>query len=421
MHKNLFQDMVKAKNNKLKKQPTSTPASASLPIQPKKPLYKKDDQKKSRHALWFVAVLTLVFLVFSVSTFFSHADIKITPKEKDFNVQNSFTAIKDVSSDTLSFDTVVLSGAESKNLQAMSTIDVSIKATGTVVLYNAFSATPQKLKIDTRLEGSNGKLYKTKIPVTIPSLSSSGLPGSVEVEVYADVAGSESNSGPIDFKIFGFKGSPKYEKMYGRSKGSIAGGFVGPMPQISDADKNTAQEELKNTLKIKLTQKVLNELPAGFILFPDAIFVDFNPEISVVDNKDNSATMSIKGTLSGIIFNENKLSQMITNTLLDKEEKTDAYISNIKNLNFSLINKDGVSVATSKNISFDLKGSAKAVWKVDTDAVLHDLLNSNKKDFNAILSKYSNVTSADLALRPAWKSTLPEKIEKINISVNYPK
>jgi hypothetical protein len=107
--------------------------------------------------------------------------------------------------------------------------------------------------------------------------------------------------------------------------------------------------------------------------------------------------------------------------LLTKDQDMNAYISNTKALTFALVNKDDASFVNTKNISFTLKGRPNLVWKVDSNLVLQDLINSNKKDFNNILAKYSNIASADLALRPIWKSTLPDKIEKINVSVNYPK
>lgn len=417
MNKNLFQDMVKAKNIKQKKPQTEV----VLPTKTKTVLYKKDESTKTRHTLWFVALIAVVFLVFAVSVLFSKADITISPKQKEFDLNSSFSAVKEGNDTNLSFDTVILSDSENKTIQATGSENVSIKATGTVILYNAFSTTPQKLKIDTRLEGSNGKIYKTKTALVIPGMSADKIPGSVEAEIYADVAGVESNTDPIDFKIFGFKNGPKYEKFYGRSKGTITGGFVGERPQISEEEKTNTQNEIKDTLKAKLISKVESQLPAGFVLFPDAVFVDFDPNISFVTNKDNGATMTIKGTLSGFIFNEENLSKTLVSTLLIKDQDQNAYISNTKSLTFALVNKDDVSFVNTKNISFTLKGKSNVVWKVDQNLVLQDLINSNKKDFNNILAKYSNIASADLALRPIWKSTLPDKIEKINVSVNYPK
>src|SRR3989344_6062534 len=105
----------------------------------------------------------------------------------------------------------IISGEESKVVQDTKTKDVIEKAKGTVLIYNNFSSVPQRLDIDTRLEGSNGKIYKTVKKIVVPGMRSSA-PGSVEVGIYAAAGGEEYNSGPLDFTIFGFKGTPKYSK-----------------------------------------------------------------------------------------------------------------------------------------------------------------------------------------------------------------
>ncbi len=87
---------------------------------------------------------------------------------------------------------------------------------------------------------------------------------------------------------------------------------------------------------------------------------------------------------------------------------------------FSLTTKDGSSFSDTTNITFTLTGTPTIVWKVNPDTLATDLLMSNKKDFNGILSRYTNITSADLTLRPAWKSSFPDKTNDIQIVVEYP-
>ena len=82
-----------------------------------------------------------------------------------------------------------------------------------------------------------------------------GKPGSVEVNIYANEAGAEYNSEPLDFKILGWKGDPKYEKFYGRSKGTITGGLKGTLPALSDQEKAAISVELKQALEEKLIEK----------------------------------------------------------------------------------------------------------------------------------------------------------------------
>ena len=203
----------------------------------------------------------------------------------------------------------------------------------------------------------------------------------------------------------------------------IAGGFQGKIPAVSDAEKNDAFVNLKNSLQEKLLQKSINQIPDGFILFKDAIFVDANDSnlLSTYNNTDNTATFTEKGTLYGILFNEQKLTKKIAIDNIEKYDGSDVYISNIKDLVFSLPNKDGLSFNDLKNISFNLSGSAKIIWKLDVNKFTNDLLGKSKTDFNQVLSQYANIESASLTLNLPWKASIPSQNKDVKVIVNYPK
>ncbi len=428
MPKYLLEDMVKAKRERMgvkappvrKTQPKEAP---KIKIKESYNIRPEQVNKRSRFGLWLVAIISITFCLFALSFLFGRAEVAVNPKTQDVVLNENLSATKDSTADnSLSFDLVVVSGEENKTVQATAEKDVAVKATGTVVIYNAFSAAPQPLNIDTRLEGSNGKIYKTETKIVVPGESKDGTPGKVEVGIYGEVAGTGYNSDPLDFKIFGFKGTPKYSKFYGRSKGAITGGFVGKAPDIADADKTAAISELKNTLQAKLLQKATGQIPSGFILFKDAVFVNADDAgITSVYNKDNSMTLTENGTLYGILFNEQKLTGKIAGDNIDKYDGADVYIPNIRSLIFSLSNKDNVSFNDATNISFNLSGPAKIVWKLDTDKFTSDLLGKSKKDFTQILSGYPNIESAILRLSFPWMQSIPEKAKDIKVIVNYPR
>jgi hypothetical protein len=425
MSKHLLEDMVKVKpiNKEFKKEKIWEPRKKVEVKEMREIIETNHPKNRSRYMLWFVALVSVVFLFFALSFLFGKAEVNITPKTQDVVLSNeSLSAVKDSSSDALSFDLVVINGDENKTIQANGEKDVSSNATGTVVIYNAFSSSPQALNIDTRLEGSNGKIYKTLTKITVPGMSKSGVPGSIEVKIYGSVAGVEYNSVPLDFKIFGFKGTPKYSKIYGRSKGGITGGFVGKAPDVSDADKTNAINELKTNLQTKLLKNATNQTPNGFILFKDATFLSID-DSSIVSayNTDNSMTLSLKGTLYGLLFNEQKLIQKIAEDKVDKYDGSDVYISNIRDLTFTLANKDNITFDNLQNINFNLSGPAKFVWRLDTDKFTTDLLGKSKNDFNKVLTQYPNINSATLMLSPVWRISIPDKIKDIKVIVNYPK
>ncbi len=426
MAKNLLQDMVKVKRVSRETRPVLKKETSSYEEPEVKEVKSKSQiGKKPRYKIWFVAIFSIGFCVFAISYLFSRAVVTVIPKTQAVVLNESWSANKDSSVDGLSFDLVVISGEESKVIKANSEKDVRDVATGTVVIYNAFGSSTQLLSIDTRLEGSNGKIYKTVKKIVVPGMKDD-VPGSVEVGIYGAEAGVGYNSGPLDFKIFGFKGTPKYSKIYARSKGGIGGGFIGKAPVVSDTDKDMAINNLKTALQVKLLKEVTGQIPSGFVLFKDAIFLNTDnangePNIVSTYNGDNSMTLKLKGTLDGILLNEQKLTKKIAEDKVNEYDGSSVYIQNIKDLVFSIYSKDNASFRDIKNISFNLKGSAKVVWRVDESKLMNDLLGKPKKDFSQILLQYLNIDSADLVVSPPWRTSLPEKMKDIKIIVDYAK
>ena len=419
MPKNLFQDMVKAKSIKKDPQKYVKPVEKIKPIEKEVEFQEPRERVPKKNRLWFVAIISIVFFLFALSFLFTRAEITINPKIKDFVLKENLSAIKDASTDGLSFDLVVISGEENKKVTATEQKQVALNAKGVIVIYNTFSSAPQNLSIDTRLEGSNGKIYKTTKALTVPGMNADGTPGQIETSIYGSEAGEGYNSAPLDFKIFGFKGTPKYAKFYGRSKGAISGGFVGNSPAVSDADKQSAFKELETSLKAKLFKKVSDQIPAGFVLFKDAVFLNINEK-----NTDFASTgglpLQVTGTLYGFLFNEASLTKKIATDTIPQYDDSEVYIPNIRDLTFSLAD-NGTSFADAQNINFSLSGNAKIVWKFDGGKLSAGLLGKSKKDFNQILSEYPNIDSAQLSLSPFWISSFPGKTKDIKVIVNYPK
>lgn len=431
-----MQDMVKVKTHtpasikiiKVKERPTINAESFSdrkkEKIREREIVYGgvKKSSKKSKYRLFFVAFISVLFLLFALSFLFSGAKITIIPKVKEIQLNDNLTATKDLSTPGLSFDLVVISGEENKSIQGGEMKDTTIKATGTIIVYNSYNSSPQMLDIDTRLEGSNGKIYKTSNKITVPGITKDGKPGNVEVGIYGAEGGEEYNSTPLDFKILGFKGTPKYSKFYARSKGDISGGFKGKSPVVSSLDKASAVNELKAILETKLVKKVTDQIPSGFILYKDAVFTSIlDKDITFSPDKDNKVSVKVKGTLYGFLFDEKKLTKKIAEDIVDKYAGEDIYIPNIRDMSFVLADKENVSFADVKSINFTLTGTSKIIWKVDQTSFINDVLGKKKTEFNQILSKYPNIDSAELVLRPFWKSSFPDKSKSIQVIVNYPK
>lgn len=435
MPKNLFQDMVKAKTLRkeipkkeiLRREIPRREAiqKRDTPIYPPRREYAQPSGRKSHFGLWIVAIISIIIFIFALSFLFARAEVTVYPKTNDVTLNENLSAIKDLNPDGLAFDLVIISGEDTKEVAGGEVKEVSLSAKGIVYMYNTFSAAPQKLAINSRLEGSNGKIYKTISEVTIPGVQGDGTPGRIQVGIYAAEAGEEYNSTPLDFKISGFKGTSKYEKFYGRSDGNITGGFKGMSGVVTDVDKETAFTELRTSLQAKLLQKATEQIPDGFILFKDAAFLNIDEQNVEFSATGPTVPLTMKGTLYGFLFNEKNLTQKIAKDAVPEYNDEEVYIPNIKDLTFAMpapTSLDGTvaSYSSIQNINFTLTGNAKIVWKFDDVAFQEALLGKSKSEFNQILSQYPNADSAELNLSPFWIRTLPGKLKDIKVTVDYP-
>ena len=421
MSKNLLQDMIKIKHTRNGIRPDVARQFRNTTSKQSEAGEIKNKVKNSRYKLWLVAIVSIVVFIFALSYLFSRVVVTVNPKVEDVALNENISASKDGGTELLPFDLMVISGEENTTVQTTEKKDVLQKAQGIVILYNAFNSFPQTLNIETKLEGSNGKIYKTQAKTVVPGIAKDGKPGSVEVKVYGSVAGADYNSAPLDFKISGFKGTPKYSLFYGRSKGAITGGLKGKFPFISDSQKTSVISELSSTLQGKLFKKAKDQIPDGFILFKDAVFLytDDNA-IDLSSSYDNTLPVKLKGALYGLLFNVDKLTKKIAKDKVKKYDGSEVYIPHIEDLTFSLSNSENISFADVKNINFNLSGNVKIVWKLDTNKLISDLLGKSKKDFNKILLQYPNIDSANLKISPIWKISIPDKTKNIKVMVNYP-
>ncbi len=421
MPKNLFQDMVKKNTRSGIKRLEKNEVKNDARNETRNELRQIPEGKsRPRYSLWIVAVASIVFFLFALSFLISGIKITVNPKIKEVVLNESLSASKDSNGADLFFNLMVISGEENKNVQGGEDKEVSERAKGRVTIFNSFSTSPQLLAIDTRLEGSNDKIYKTEIKTTVPGMSKSGISGSVEVGIYGTEVGVAYNSDPLDFVILGFKGTPKYAKFKVRSLGPISGGLTIKTKVVSDLDKNNALKDLQVALKTKLLKKATDQ-NNNFILFKDAIFLNTDSSNYIIGaaNVDGTVPITLKGTLYGFLFDEVKLTKKIVEKVVMDYDGSEVSILNIRNLIFSMPNK-GDLFGDAKNINFNLSGPLKLVWKVDEDKFLADILGKEKKSFNQMLSQYPNIGSAVLS-SPFWRRSLPDNKKDIKIIVNYPK
>ncbi|NOY35931.1 MAG: hypothetical protein GXP44_03435 [bacterium] len=420
MPKKIIQDIIVKK----KKAPLEVDRSAELKLEAAREEIKQKKRKKGkkektrralsfRIALWALLAAAFVFSFSVLVSAFSSALVKITPKQEFVSLDSNFAA-KRGGGDALPFETMRMDYTETLVGKSTAVEKISERASGLIVAYNAYSSRPQPLVARTRFETPDGKIYRIKRRAVIPGAEIKNgkiIPSSLELKVYADKPGEDHNIGLSDFTIPGFKGDPRYEKFYARSKTKMSGGFEGAASVIAEKDILAVENKLKETIRENLKKSLIAKKPKGYLLYDGALLITFseiegNPKPG--DRAENFK-YGLKGSAVGFLVKNGDMEKEIAARYLGKNADK-AGIANIEGLKFKLTSKNDADT----EITFKLSGRAHFVWKTNLESVADDLINAKRRDYDSVFGKYPSVEDAKIFFKPPWWPIMPKDKSKIH-------
>jgi hypothetical protein len=372
--------------------------------------------------IFIVAILAIGGTVYFMSRT-AGARVVVTPRTQPITVDAQFTAYKNsatTSDAVLTYQTVTLSKEGKTEVPATGQEDVSVKASGVIIIYNNFSATPQKLIANTRFQTAAGLIFRISNPVTVPGKSGS-TPGSVEALVTADKAGADYNVGLTDFSIPGFQDdAAKYKGFYARSKATIAGGFVGTRAKVDPSQVGVTVSKIKDELKTALVTQAKGDIPPGFVLPENAYVIEYE-DLPQTKTESGGAQIGQRATLHGLIFKKNQLAAQLSKKANGTTDTSQTEIGGTNNLVFTA-KAAGTSTAlwNLNNVNFGLKGTTTLISEIDTVSLQNQLATKPRKNLNAILAGYPAVAKAEVTMWPFWRSTFPASTTQITIVVTNP-
>ena len=400
------------------------PPERSVPPPVARQFVPKRKMSALRFFAWSLVVLVIIFVVMVViPAVFSGATVKITPRHEVVGVDNDFTALKGNATSTLGFEIMKLDDSASVTVPASGTEKVEKKASGTITIFNEYSSVAQKLIAKTRFKSPDGLIYRIQEAVSVPGAKSSSkglVPGTLDVVVYADAAGAEYNIKPADFTIPGFESSPKYTKIYAKSKASMVGGIVG---LVKIADPKTiadAQTQLRAALTDKVRRQAVVQTPANYMLYTDDSFIKFaDVSSNVADTASTSdQTFEVRGsaTIYGILFSTHDLARAVATKLISNYNNEDVSISNVDKLKFTIDKTAVSSIDDLDKLSFHLKGQASIEWLFDESDLKQKLSGLRKSEYSQIFAEFPGISRAEVVMSPAWAVSFPRDPKKIIIA-----
>lgn len=385
----------------------------------------KDRPKGSglRGILWSLLFALSLASGFAVLNYFASATIEVVPVTRNIMLNKNLVALNNSENGELVFHFIRLNEEKSKDVPATIEKKMQVKASGKVVIYNAYNGESQRLIKNTRLEDEKTHMvFRIDESVVVPGakvVNGKTVPGSVKALVYADVASKEYNIGLGDFTIPGFKGDPRYSKFYAKSVADspITGGFLGTVKVPSDEAIKSAQEELKEDLKKIAVEKARAQIPVDATFFPGSMVFRFE-EVPNDPTLLDTASVSMRAIVSVFFFDTVSLTENLAFATLPDDKDNPFIISNMPSLEFRL-NDDDKNIVPSdlSKIRFEIKGPAEFVGQIDTKGVQNALAGKSKKDFEEIIKKQSNIKDVNMVLRPMWKTTFPVDPTKITVKI----
>ncbi len=374
----------------------------------RRPLSIKSAKKSYKGYIYTLIFLGVLVTAFYLLTYkFNNASVIIKVRSIDVN-QNGQLTLSNAS--TTVYETYEVSETSSMDIKKSSYVDVKAKAKGMVTIYNNNDNHAQKLVKNTRLETSDGKIYRITSSILVPG-KVDNVPGSVSVMAIADTYGNEYNISVSKFTIPGFKGNVKYNNFYGKSNDLMTGGDMGKKYIISDQDIKDAEAKLVPDLEAKIREKIKDYKNDSYVIVKDNIIFTRtnNKDVLEKDQSQKTYMQKVKGTF--LIIKKFEMAKSIAKANISDYNGVD--IIEIADYDaLKVYTKNGISTST-YTIGVEYKGNIK--WVIDSQSIVKDLAGKGISDFAKTMTMYTGVDSAVPSFMPMWSHTFPIISNKIHI------
>lgn len=362
-----------------------------------------------------VGALALTAVAYGISRVFATVHITIEPKHAEYTVNHEVVVSMNMTGQKSHIPGKLVTQTQTleTDVPATGLEKVSKKASGIILIYNAYSSQSQGLVANTRFEAPNGKIYRIASSVTVPGATLRDgklVPSSIEVTVFADQPGSEYDSEPTDFTIPGFKGTPKFEGFYARAKTPMAGGFVGEATVVTQGDIDRAMKGLEQTLSDDIRTALKAQVPEGYVL-PDSAY-----EIAVEKKEISARAGDVADSLHALLtmrvraigFRSEDMGSVLAQRF---DLPPEAKLANAQDLSFAIVQRN-IDAGT---MTMRVSGNARFVWSIDEGALKSSLMSdaASPADFQNIFSTHDGIEKATVRFSPVWVRSIPRTSDAI--------
>jgi hypothetical protein len=307
---------------------------------------------------------------------------------------------------------------ETENFDATGSASGGAKASGKVVIYNEFSSENQPLVATTRLETTDGKIFRITKNVVVPGVTKVGnetQPGAIEVDVVADKAGEDMNIDATDFRIPGFKSNQaKYDKFYAKSTKPMSGSGAGEAKVITAEDIAKAKEEIAASAKKAALAALKKDLPTDRKIFEDSVRVEvLSTETSDVPGTEKekfSATAKVQASVLSI--SESDVKEILAEDLARQGASVGVIAFN-ESVNYILSDFDNQQ----KTLKFSAKADASALSSIDIENFKKGILGKTNEEAQNYAKNFPAIQKASISFWPFFVNHIPMNERRVVVEM----
>jgi hypothetical protein len=378
----------------------------------------------SRAWMWILVVLCLLVIGFLALFMFRQTTITLTPRSQGITFDQSaqFTAYPQSSAatGTLAYTVATTQLSDSETVQGSGTTATQMKASGSITVYNAYSASSIKLIADTRFQTPTGLIFRVPAAIVIPGKVGTTA-GHVTVTVVADQAGPQYNIGPTSrFTVPGLQSIPsEYAGVYGQSSGSMTGGFSGNQEGVADSVRQGAVADIRARLSKDVAQYVQSQNSATMTALVGLAQITYTD----LPDKDSASSTQVQigesAQVTVPVFPASDFASTVAQTVAITTDNASVTLQGGNGYGAQSTNATPPSLGTDP-IDFSLVGSATFIWSIDTGALTQALAGRDQSVFQTIIGGFPGIEAAKARIEPFWKSSFPTDPSKIKVIVQSP-
>ncbi len=384
-------------------------------------------KQRGKWWLWTLAGVGVVVVVGLLLVALRPTTVTISPRLHAiiFSSGSVYTAYpaQSAATGTLAYTVATIDLQDSAQIAASSTpVNTQpAKASGSVTVYNGYSASSVKLIKNTRFATPDGLVFRTPFEIVIPGRKGS-TPGSVKVTIMADQTGDQYNVGPTTFTVPGLSGNAAmYKTIYAKSAAAMSGGATGGgvTAGVDPATLSAAVDQLKTDLANKAYAALSTQAGSSSAVL--AGLVQLTYAASPTTTQMPGGTIRIDETVHAVapVFSAVALGQSVGS----------AVSADVQNEDVTLVPGSGFSSALSGQqpvlgtdpVQFSLSGQGELLWTVDASALQNALAGKNQGAFQAVIAGFPGIEEAYAKVEPFWKNTFPSNPADIRVIMTTPK